>query len=931
MSLASIWLVLVAGAGTEFDVQPRSEDWGQRLLADYGCIACHAPEIGMFERVGGRIDAPTLQSVGSRVSPVWLRQFLAQPNGALPGTRMPHVLASVEHEERRLLIEDLVQFLATLGGPHESERVAAAPERVEAGRQLFHEVGCVACHAPRETVEQLEWPFWESSGNPQPLVDGGPSHSLPDLRSKYGVAALTEFLLDPLAARPSGRMPSMRLSEREAQAIALYLCADELLSGEAQKTIAPGLTFEAYEGDFGEKMPDFELVEPVRRGVITDLAELPEHRDEEFAFVFRGLLEVPLSGTYVLALESDDGSRLWLDGELQIDNDGDHAAQEVESELFLDAGRHPLRIEYFNNKGDWAFGVSWSGPDFEAREIDAEHLGHEAFVFETPGDAVWKPDRAAARRGREHFQRFGCTRCHDLDEAPPDIAPSAPSLAQLEGVDDGRGCLSPQPSQGRPSYALGALEREAIVLALADSADLGRPLSHDRAVQRHLQRLGCVSCHARGGVGGPARERRSYFKTSGEAELGDEGRIPPQLEGVGGKLQPGWLSRVLLEGGTSRPYMVTRMPEFGVPNVDALVTLFPVLDRPPREAERREPLFDLEHVELGRRLAGQRGLGCIQCHSFAGHDSLGIPAADLAEVTSRLTYNWFHTLLSDPASINMNTRMPKFWLDGESPVMDILDGDPERQTQALWTYLSLGHSCPLPDGLVAEPGEHEIVVQDEPRLVGVFMEGVSPRTVAVGFPQRLHYAFDVQASRLAKAWRGDFFDAAGTWVGRAGRLEQPPSSDVLDFAPGVPFALLARETTAWPEVEDASEAGYRVLGRRFDSERRPIFRYALGEVTIEETPAPRLGTGGGHLVRQFRLRAPTEVRDLWLRAAVGQDGVESGPGEFELDGEQTVWVRAAEQSKLRPSDEGVEVLARVGPWRQVAGGFEAELEVEMEW
>src|SRR6185436_13863782 len=31
----------------------------------------------------------------------------------------------------------------------------------ELGRQLYHEVGCVACHAPREEAERLQWPFWE--------------------------------------------------------------------------------------------------------------------------------------------------------------------------------------------------------------------------------------------------------------------------------------------------------------------------------------------------------------------------------------------------------------------------------------------------------------------------------------------------------------------------------------------------------------------------------------------------------------------------------------------------------------------------------------------------------------------------------------------------------------------------------------------------
>jgi hypothetical protein len=66
-------------------------------------------------------------------------------------------------------------------------------------------------------------------------------------------------------------------------------------------------------------------------------------------------------------------------------------------------------------------------------------------------------------------------------------------------------------------------------------------------------------------------------------------------------------------------------------------------------------------------------------------------------------------------------------------------------------------------------------------------------------------------------------------------------------------------------VATGSEGGYRVVGRRFDAERRPIFRYALGAIEIEERPIPRIGPDGGTLTREFRLTSPRPVEDLFFR------------------------------------------------------------------
>src|SRR5262245_51815977 len=55
-----------------------------------------------------------------------------------------------------------------------------------------------------------------------------------------------------------------------------------------------------------------------------------------------GYLAVPEAGDYTFALTSDDGSRLWIDGHLVVDNRGRHAAITKTGTVHLENGSHPV-------------------------------------------------------------------------------------------------------------------------------------------------------------------------------------------------------------------------------------------------------------------------------------------------------------------------------------------------------------------------------------------------------------------------------------------------------------------------------------------------------------------------------------------------------------------------------------------------------------
>ena len=73
---------------------------------------------------------------------------------------------------------------------------------------------------------------------------------------------------------------------------------------------------------------------------------VPE-RFEWFAIDYTGNIWVAHAGRYHFTLASDDGSALFLDNRLVIDNDGIHPLVTKKGSVHLSVGAHEIRIAYF--------------------------------------------------------------------------------------------------------------------------------------------------------------------------------------------------------------------------------------------------------------------------------------------------------------------------------------------------------------------------------------------------------------------------------------------------------------------------------------------------------------------------------------------------------------------------------------------------------
>jgi len=897
-------------------VELEGADPGELLLAELNCAACHQAAPAVLARLGQR-RSPILIKVGDRVTPQFLRAWIADPIAEKSGTPMPDLLHGMAADKKAETVEALTHYLATLGEGSPIAGASASQFYLQQGRLLYHKVGCVACHGPQEPAASL---FPNTPGGAPTDADAAAfilkkldqeSVPLANLDRKYHVSQLADFLRDPLKSRPSGRMPSLNLTEPESRAIAMYLLRAQAPAMQTPgSTLAKvqGLDYEYFEADFGAN-PSFDSVKPAATGV-TDSFDLRLcRRQENVGLRFSGFLRIPAPGNYTLTSTSDDGSQVFVDGKLLVDNGGEHSAVEREGTASLAAGDHALVVTWFNAGGESSLKVTWRGPGLSKQEIPSNALFHLGQPMVPTGDAPFLVDLAKASQGREMFSNLGCVACHQVGVAPPAL-PSALAAKPLEKCDPGApgGCLAAQPAAGVPRFQLNDSQRTAIRDALAARGRLALPLTPKEQVNRTLVSLNCLACHARDGFGGPSPSRSDYFTVEGSADLGDEGRIPPHLTGLGGKLRPEWLREVMLNHGVARPYMAVRMPQYGTAAVEPFLTAIPVAD--PMLTNGPLPAPNANDYKYGRRLVGVGGYSCITCHRFGQFKSLGISVMDLTVVTQRLRPEWFHQYLLDPVALRPGTRMPSFFPEGKAANQDILGGDPSRQIAAIWSYLSKGKDADLPPGLIQ--GRMELVSSNEALVYRNFIAGAGPRAIGVAYPEKLNLAFDANEMRLALIWQGAFIDAAGHREGRGGEFVPPLGDSLVKLPPGPPFAILSLESMVWPSATGEA-ASYRWQGYRLDAKRRPTLMYSFSNVRVEDYPvAKNLGLDA-QFTRTLRMEAEQPPANLWFRAAVGSQIVAQPTGDFLVDGKLRIGFHLPAGSKplVRPDGNLQELVVPV--------------------
>ncbi|MEO1525979.1 MAG: c-type cytochrome [Planctomycetota bacterium] len=487
--------------------------------------------------------------------------------------------------------------------------------------------------------------------------------------------------------------------------------------------------------------------------------------------------------------------------------------------------------------------------------------------------------------GRSLFTRFDCGRCHTgIIQAD-----SSSSYTSMERMDLESGCLSSDVGSW-PEFDLSPLERQQIRQALQPE-QVER--TADQSIDLSLAYFNCVACHDRNELGGVSQLRRGHFQTT-NLNLGEQGRIPPTLSGVGAKLKSKWMRDVLVNGRAVRPYIKTRMPQYGEQNVGHLVELFQSVDE---LSETRHASFknQKETRELGLKLVGNKGLNCVACHTYQYKTADTMPAVDLTEMAERLKKDWFYQYMLSPQSFSPNTVMPSFWPNGKSMRADI-PGSPEDHVEAIWQYLLDGRQARAPRGVIREP--LEIVVADEARMLRRSYPGIGKRGIGVGYPGGMNLAYDAEQMRLASVWKGRFVDPSGVWYGQGhGRVR--PIGNPVQLANG---PELDHMESPWA-VDEGRPPEHRFRGYVLDEKRRPAFRYEFGDVTVEDDFTESEDNETKTLLRRIKLSASGRTGALRFRLLAGE-GVQISGDSKQVRNERLAIRILSEHSATSVKDGG---------------------------
>jgi alpha-L-fucosidase len=137
----------------------------------------------------------------------------------------------------------------------------------------------------------------------------------------------------------------------------------------------PGLQISYYEGDWNE-LPDFRKLTAKENEIITIVSPGRYAGKERYGVTLDGYIQLQESDIYKFYLSSDDGSALYVDGGLAIDNNGLHGMTEKNTTLALAAGFHSIRVEFFEKTGGDDLKLFIESMKMKKQEVDETMLFH---------------------------------------------------------------------------------------------------------------------------------------------------------------------------------------------------------------------------------------------------------------------------------------------------------------------------------------------------------------------------------------------------------------------------------------------------------------------------------------------------------------------------------------------------------------------------
>ena len=508
------------------------------------------------------------------------------------------------------------RYLESSCGQCHGDAPAGTP-RLELGRKLLTQYGCVGCHLV-ETRDRGR------------LVPSNPPPPLTHVAAKTTREWIFAWLKNPQAYSATATMPNFQLSDADARDISAFLISQSTSTSAAEATVPPATETDAQAGAslYGESFCTSCHATQNAAGLLVGGDVGPE------------LTKV---GTKV----KPEWLLAWLRGPKDYD------AHTLMPRYRFDQKQLSLLAGFLQAKTD---------SDFLANvRLDAATATQIA-------------------HGESLVKERGCASCHEINgvRKPENFAPELSDVGSrslaLIVFAEGAGRSLPEylaakirkphafgPATKMPQYSFTTAQVDALVTALLAQNEraqtlptaLRAPVKRDSNYQpagtagQLIADMNCFSCHAINGRGGD---------------------LAPDLTWEGSSVQRRWLVSFLKNPNTLRPALIRRMPRFNVTDAEAETLTDYIMTAYQTPAFDRDALnpakFTPAEVEQGRQLFYSK-YACQACHIVDSKNDKGYIGPTLTQVGARLSAAWIFHWLKDPQALRPGTAQPNLHMNDD--------------------------------------------------------------------------------------------------------------------------------------------------------------------------------------------------------------------------------------------------------------------------
>jgi cytochrome c len=187
---------------------------------------------------------------------------------------------------------------------------------------------------------------------------------------------------------------------------------------------------------FAGRKADYEAIANKVQLKVSDV----KWAESNFAFTFDGYLKVEDAGEYYFKMQSDDGSKYWLNDQLIGDQDGLHGMEGSAVTVKLEKGFYKLRTEVFQGGGGFGLSFEVRVPgNSEYIPVPGSMLFHHKTEQTRNNDIKPMPWGTREIPG-DGFSLAGVHPSYDLSQARPDVF--TPKVGGMDFLSDGRMVIS---------------------------------------------------------------------------------------------------------------------------------------------------------------------------------------------------------------------------------------------------------------------------------------------------------------------------------------------------------------------------------------------------------------------------------------------------------------------------------------------------------